>query len=398
MIAGADRGLGWRRSAFLSLGLRPFFLAGALWAALAMLLWIGMLTGTPMLPSAFDPVSWHAHEFLFGYLSAIIAGFLLTAVSNWTGRPPIMGAALAALVALWIAGRLAVAFSDHLTPAVVMAIDLSMPVALAATIAFELIKGRNWRNLIVLAMLTTLIAGNAVFHLEAIAGVYAANGVGLRIGLGASVMMIAVIGGRIVPSFTRNWLTKQGKTSLPSPPSRLDWIALLTLMLALVYWVASPGWALTGAAMVMAGLLHFGRLARWKGEATFGEPLVFVLHAGYAFVPIGTLALGLSILATDGSDTIGAQHLLMAGAIGLMTLAVMTRATLGHTGGELRADVRTAILYLFVIIAVVARVASGLAPSIGQDLLLVSATCWIAAFGGFVMVYGPYLIGSQRNP
>lgn len=398
MIASADRGLGWRRSALLSLGLRPFFLAGALWAALAMLLWIGMLTGTLMLPSAFDPVSWHAHEFLFGYLSAIIAGFLLTAVSNWTGRPPIMGAALAALVALWIAGRLAVAFSDHLTPAVVMAIDLSMPVALAATIAFELIKGRNWRNLIVLAMLTTLIAGNAVFHLEAIAGVYAANGVGLRIGLGASVMMIAVIGGRIVPSFTRNWLTKQGKTSLPSPPSRLDWIALLTLMLALVYWVASPGWALTGAAMVMAGLLHFGRLARWKGEATFGEPLVFVLHAGYAFVPIGTLALGLSILATDGSDTIGAQHLLMAGAIGLMTLAVMTRATLGHTGGELRADVRTAILYLFVIIAVVARVASGLAPSIGQDLLLVSATCWIAAFGGFVMVYGPYLIGSQRNP
>ncbi|MFP5511289.1 MAG: NnrS family protein, partial [Alphaproteobacteria bacterium] len=326
----------WTGPAILTFGFRPFFFGAAVWAALAMALWVPMLSGHLTLPTAFDPVSWHAHEFLFGYLGAVVAGFLLTAVPNWTGRLPIVGWRLGMLAGLWLAGRVAVAVSGSVPALPVAMVDLAFPVVFALLIAREIVAGKNWRNLIVLAMLGAFILGNALFHWEAAKGVYAAQGHGLRLGLGAGIMMIAFIGGRIVPSFTRNWLVKRRSTALPVPPMQaFDKGALAALLVALLLWVVLPLGALTGLVLALAGLLHALRLARWAGHRTLAEPLVTVLHAGYAFVPVGALALAAEILAPGGFGMAGAQHFWMAGAIGLMTLAVMTRATLGHTGQAL---------------------------------------------------------------
>jgi uncharacterized protein involved in response to NO len=383
----------WTGPAILTYGFRPFFLGAAVWAALAMALWVPMLSGLVVLSTAFDPVSWHGHEFLFGYLGAVVAGFLLTAVPNWTGRLPIVGWGLGALAALWFAGRVAVATSSALPPAVVAAVDLAFPLVLAIAIGREIVAGRNWRNLIVLGMLAVFALGNGLFHWEAARGGYAAQGHGLRLGLAAGLMMMAVIGGRIVPSFTRNWLARRGPGRLPVPPmQRFDLVALLVLLAALLLWVAWPLDLVTGAALVLAGALHLARLARWAGHRTLAEPLVAVLHAGYAFLPLGALALGAEIVAPGAIGAAAAQHLWMGGAIGLMTLAVMTRATLGHTGQALTAGPGTVAIYAALVAAVLARVAAGVWPGEAGLLHAAAGLFWIGAFGGFGVVYGGLLL------
>ncbi|TCO69189.1 NnrS family protein [Rhodovulum euryhalinum] len=393
MSGTAGKMRAWDGPAILSYGFRPFFLGAAVWAALAMAIWVGMLTGAPGLPTALDPVSWHAHEFLFGYLGAVVAGFLLTAVPNWTGRLPIVGWPLGALFGVWIIGRIAIAVSAVLPPVFVAAADLLFPVMLAAALAREIVAGRNWRNLIVLAMLGVLIAGNALFHWEAARGRIPAQGAGLRLGLAAGIMMIGVIGGRIVPSFTRNWLVRRQSPVLPTPPmQRFDTLALAALGLALLAWVAAPDATVTGAALIVAGGLHLGRLARWAGHRTGAEPMVLVLHAGYAFVPVGALAVGAAILWPAVLAPVAAQHLWMAGALGLMTLAVMTRATLGHTGQVLSADAGTITIYLLLVGAVLMRFLAGAFPTFASAFHVLSGLAWIGAFGGFSVRYGRYLL------
>ncbi|WP_297541096.1 NnrS family protein [Roseovarius sp.] len=397
MTSTAEQMRVWRGPAILSFGFRPFFLGAGLWAAGIMALWVPMLAGVLHLPTAFDPVTWHAHEFLFGYLGAVIAGFLLTAVPNWTGRLPIVGWPLAGLAALWLIGRGAVMLSAGMPPLAVALMDLAMPVGLGAVILREIVAGRNWRNLIVLAMLAVFALGNALFHWEAARGDYAAQGHGLRLGLAAVVMMIAVIGGRIVPSFTRNWLARRGAGRLPVPPmQRFDKGALVLLLGALAAWVIWPEAAATGGALVMAGVCHAARLARWAGERTGAEPLVWVLHLGYAFVPVGALAVGLEALGSGILGAAAAQHLWMAGAAGLMTLAVMTRATLGHTGRRLTAGRATVLIYLALVVSVLARLAAGLWPAEAVLLHALAGTAWIAAFGGFAVLYGPLML--RRKP
>ena len=389
----AGRMRAWTGPALLSYGFRPFFLGGAVVAALAMALWVPMLAGALTLPTAFDPVSWHAHEFLYGYLGAVIAGFLLTAVPNWTGRLPITGWGLGGLALLWLAGRVAVALSAGLPAVAVAAVDLAFPAALAAAIGREIVAGRNWRNLVVLAMLAAFAAGNALYHLDAAKGAFAAQGAGLRLGLAASILMIAVIGGRIVPSFTRNWLAKRGPGRLPVPPmQRFDRLALAVLLAALLLWLALPDHPATGAALAAAGALHLLRLARWAGDRTLAEPLVAVLHAGYLFLPLGALAMAAEILLPGLIGRAAAQHLWMGGAIGLMTLAVMTRATLGHTGQALTAGPATLAIYAALVLAVLARVGAGIWPGQAAALHVVSGLCWIGAFGGFALAYGPLLL------
>ncbi|WP_428700057.1 NnrS family protein [Stappia sp.] len=397
MATSAERMRAWKGLAILTYGFRPFFLGSAVFAALAMAAWIPMLAGRLSLPTAFDPVSWHAHEFLFGYLGAVIAGFLLTAVPNWTGRLPLVGWPLAGLFTLWLSGRIVVAVSAGLPASLVAAVDLAFQVVLAGAILRELVAGRNWRNLVVLAMLALMIAGNLLFHLDAARGEYAAQGSGLRLGLAAAVLMIAVIGGRIVPSFTRNWLVKRGETRLPRPLGRFDKAALLALFVALALWVVMPEGVSTGIALMAAGALHALRLSRWAGARTGAEPLVWILHAGYGFVPAGALALGTAILFPGMLGTAAAQHLWLAGAIGVMTLAVMTRATLGHTGQALAAGPGTALVYLLLICSVLMRVLAGLSPAQAEMLYVLSALTWISAFAGFAVLYGPLLARYRKT-
>ena len=389
--SSAEQLRAWRGPALFSFGFRPFFLFGAVWGVAAMGLWILALNGAVDLPTRFDPVSWHAHEFLFGYLGAVLAGFLLTAVPNWTGRLPMVGWKLAGLFALWCAGRAVILVSALGPFAVSAAIDLAFPVVLGTLILQEIVAGKNWRNLIVLGLLTVFPAANLVFHIEAAKGFHAAQGYGLRLGLATALMMIGVVGGRIIPSFTRNWLARSDDPARPAPPmQRFDKIVLLASVGILLLWVAQPAHPVTGVALIVMGLLHVLRLIRWQGHRTLGDPLVWVLHVTYGFVPLGAVVMGGTILL-DGSGQTAAQHLWMAGAIGGMTLAVMTRATLGHTGQPLVANRATVAVYLCLFGSVAARVlATGL-----PQLTTVSGTLWIAAFGLFALAYGPALLQAK---
>jgi uncharacterized protein involved in response to NO len=210
-------------------------------------------------------------------------------------------------------------------------------------------------------------------------------------------MLIALIGGRIVPSFTRNWMAKQGIAPLPAPMDRLDMAALVLTAAALVAWLIAPISIVAGAALVAAGAATLARLARWRGWRTGAEALVLILHAGYFWLGVAFILLGLSALAPTAVTPSTGVHALTAGAIGVMTLAVMTRATRGHTGRALTAPWGTQLIYVLVNLGALARVASGLAPDAYTPLLIASALLWGAAFALFAVIYGP-MLANRRIP
>ena len=377
----------YRGPALLSYGFRPFFLGGAIWAGAAMALFFLILQGGPALPTAFDIVDWHIHELLYGYLPAVAAGFLLTAVPNWTGRLPISGAPLAALFAIWLAGRAAVATSALTGPVFTAAADLLFLIVLGATVGREIVLSKNFHNLKILLLVALLGAGDLVFHVEAASG---ASDYGRRIGIAAAILMISLIGGRIVPSFTRNWLAQRGPDNLPAAFGRFDAAVLVLSAAALFLWIAAPEATITAAGCALAGVLQLVRLARWKGHRTLSEPLVAILHAAYFFVPIGFLLTALTAVSDAASPAAGI-HAWTVGAIGLMTLAVMTRASLGHAGRPLTATRWIVAIYLCAGVAAIARIvaAFGVEPQIA---LYTAALGWILAFWGFSAVFGPLLL------
>ena len=373
----------------LASGFRPFFLFGSIYAGLAILVWLPVFHGELTLTSAFAPRDWHVHEMLYGYLPAVITGFLFTAIPNWTGRLPIQGTPLLTLVIVWIAGRLSVTFSAETGWLAAMLVDASFLSLVAAAAAREILAGRNWRNLNVVILILLLLAGNVAFHLEA--HFHGAADTGIRIGIAVIVMLIGMIGGRIVPSFTRNWLVRENPGRLPAPFGRFDMIVVAVSALALMAWVADSASQYTGAALALAGLLHLVRLGRWAGDRTWRERLVLILHVGYAFVPLGFL---LNAASAFGLVPTGAGvHAWMVGAAGTMTLAVMSRATLGHTGQQLTASLATQAIYAAVIVAALSRICAVIEPTQSEPLLLVAAFAWAAAFFGFAIAFGPLLVG-----
>ncbi len=392
MPPALERRLKYAGPALFSYGFRPFFLGGAVWSVACIVLWVPQLTGDLSLRTAYPPLDWHIHEMLYGYVAAVIAGFLLTAIPNWTGRLPISGPPLMALAGLWLAGRFAILFSAQIGIPLAASIDVAFLATLAFVAAREIISGRNWRNLRVLLLIGVLIAGNIVFHTE----VYLSGSAdyGIRIGIGAVIMLISLVGGRIVPSFTRNWLARRDNGRLPAPFSRFDIASIALSLVSLAVWVALPDRIITGVALVVAAVVQFVRLARWAGDRTTSDRLVLVLHVGYAFVPIGFAFLGASIFDPAVVPTSIGIHAWTAGAFGLMTLAVMTRASLGHTGQPLAAGLGTQAIYLCVLCAALLRMIAGFE---GSTLLMeLASVAWVAAFGGFVLLYGPTL--SQRRP
>jgi uncharacterized protein involved in response to NO len=376
--------------ALFSYGFRPFFLGGAAWAAFGILLWLPQFLGEFTVATALTPLDWHIHEMLYGYTAAVMAGFLLTAIPNWTGRLPVNGNSLAALAALWLAGRIAILMSAIIGIAAAATIDIAFLVVLAAVAAREIVAGRNWRNLRVLAVLGVLIAGNVVFHLES--AFRGSAEYGIRVGISAAILMITLVGGRIVPSFTRNWLARREPGRLPVPFGQFDMVSVAAGAVALGGWIAAPGHAAVGMLLFAAGLIHAARLARWAGDRTTPDRLVLVLHAGYAFVPLGFVLTGLAAIGIEVPPSAGI-HAWTAGAIGLMTLAVMTRASLGHTGQPLQASMAMQAIYGCALLAAVFRIVAAFNGDIW--LLHAAAFAWIAAFGGFVVVYGPLLAGRR---
>jgi len=369
--------------ALLSYGFRPFFLFGSLYAGLTILAWLPMFYGELELSTAFTPRDWHIHEMLYGYLSAVITGFLLTAVPNWTGRMPLQGRPLFVLVLVWAVGRIAVTVSARIGWEAAAATDNAFLLLVGAAMAREIIKGRNWRNLKVLIALGILVTGNIVFHVEA--HVLGTAEYGIRLGIAATMMLIMLIGGRIIPSFTRNWLARENPGRLPAPFGRFDMVSMIVAGVALLAWIAAPGWRATGAALIAAGVLHAVRLARWAGERTWRDRLVLVLHVAYAFVPLG---FGLTGLASLGLLSSAAGiHAWTAGAMGVMTLAVMSRASLGHTGRALVASATVQGLYLLLVVGALARVCAAIHPDWSDALLHLSGLSWSGAFLGFALAY-----------
>ncbi|QNN64651.1 NnrS family protein [Sphingomonas rhizophila] len=309
-------------------------------------------------------MSWHRHEMLFGYLGAVIAGFLLTAVPNWTGRLPIAGGQLASLALLWVTARAAMFFSASTGAAIAALLDVGFLLVLALVCAREVLIARN-RNVPVVGAVLLLALASAADHAEA-AQLLASDGAGWRAGFAIVLLLIALIGGRIIPSFTANWLIKQGQARLPRQPSTFDFATIGVTAVGLGCWVfgVAAGW---GAALLIgAGLLQIVRLARWQGLRTTADPLVFILHLSYAWLPLGLVLLGMSLLVPT-QPTSSALHAMAAGAMASMTLAVMTRATLGHTGRKLHADFGTTCIYLLVTLGAATRVA---APWLPFDYML----------------------------
>jgi len=376
-------------------GFRPFFASGALWALVALTLWLGALSGTFTLPTHFDPLAWHRHEMLFGFVGAVVAGFLLTAIPNWTGRLPIAGGPLALLFGLWLAGRASVLLSAQLGTLVAALLDVGFYVILAALAAREVFASKNRNVPIVLLVLLFAIA-NALDHAAA-AGIIDDEGLGTRAAIVIVIMMISLIGGRVVPSFTRNWLAKQGaKSGLPTQPGRFDIIVITATALAMAGWLIAPFNHSVGMVLVLAAALQLVRLARWSGVSAWRDPLVLVLHIGYAWVPVGLGLLGLSIVGTAVPYS-SAIHALTAGAMATMILAIMTRATLGHTGRELKASAATTMIYALVTIGALGRVAAPLLPMDYMLAVRLSGMAWGGAFLLFLLVYGPKLVGPRPD-
>jgi uncharacterized protein involved in response to NO len=392
---GTPRGLALQGPTILSYGFRPFFLGAGIFAIISMVLWIcALIEGWPLGGDSYGALYWHAHELLFGYGGAALAGFMLTAIPNWTGRLPVSGLPLLGLLLLWLAGRIVMLSPDYFGVYPAAAVEAAFFPTLAILAAIEIIAGHNWKNLKIVLALIFLSTVNLAFHALVVTG--SDPQAILRAGISGFVMLVAIVGGRMVPSFTRNWLAKAGPAALPSPFDRIDRVSLVSLAAALGAWTIVPEHIATVFLCGGAAILHGYRWSRWLGWRTWREPLLLQLHLAYGFLPIG---LALMALAAWGTvSPFSALHVLTVGVIGNMTLAVMTRATLGHTGRSLVASRRTTTAYAALVLATLLRPLAELVPEHYQHILAVSGACWIAAFTLFVFEYGPFLLAPRLTP
>jgi uncharacterized protein involved in response to NO len=382
---------------FLSIGLRPFFLLAGLYGCLAMALWLAWIgAGVSPFPAApatapIANVIWHGHEMLFGFAAAVIAGFLLTAVPNWTGAAPLSGAPLAALACLWIAGRLAIWLSDMLPTIAVAIADLAFLPALGIAVAVPLVRARVFRNIVFLALLAVLFAANLVVHLDIMGWTGANAGAGNLLGLNLVVLLITIVGGRVVPAFTANWLKAEGIKATVHRRPPLDALTIAATAAVLVAELAAAADAVTGALALVAAVLHLVRLAGWQTRRVLGAPIMWILHVGYGWLTIGFALKALALLS-DVIAPASAVHALSVGAVGSMTLGVMSRAALGHTGRALRVATAITVAYVLVSLAALLRIAGpAVLPAATAETIAASGISWVFAFGIFTWVYWPIL-------
>lgn len=389
MVTSAETIRAYSGSALFERGYRPFFLGAVVFSALALPLWLVALRTGLGPPAYLGPREWHVHEMVFGYLGAVIAGFLLTAIPNWTGRLPVAGRALALLAGFWLAGRVAMLVSSG-APVAGAVIDSAFLCVFAAIAWREVLAGRNRRNLPICVLVTLLAAANIGFHVAAIRGLDLA--IAERVALAATAVLIMLVGGRIVPSFTRNWLAKQGATALPAAFGLADKLAMAAAAAALIAWIVAPQAVVSAVLFAIGAIMLALRLARWRGFATFAEPLVIILHIGYAWLPLWCALMALQIGWPALLDASTALHALTAGAIGTMTVAVMTRATLGHSGRPLAADWMTSVVYILVVAAAALRVLTPLLPFDALAMLTIAGAAWSAGFALFAIGYAPIFL------
>lgn len=376
--------------ALFSYGFRPFFLGGALFAGVAVPVWVLTFAGAIGSSFLYAPREWHVHEMLFGFLPAVMTGFLLTAIPNWTGRLPLRGMPLVSLWVLWLAGRLFVAAPGPV-PVIAAVIDASFLVMLAAFVWREIAAAGSWDRLPIGLLISLYTGANILFHVLALHG--SATDVPERLALSIILLLLTVIGGRVTPVFTGEYLKEQRITIQPASFSFVDRLSMLLVLIAALAWIVQPEGQAAGALFIAAGLANLIRLSRWRGWMAWREPLVFILTVGYGWVALSLLALGGALL--DMLPAANAAHALTTGAVGTMTLAIMTRASLGHTGRPKHAGPVTLAIYLLVNLGAIVRVftpASEATTGLTHLLLGMAAGGWSGAYLLFALVYGAILV------
>ena len=384
----------WKARRHLEPGLPAVFLGAALWAVLAIGVWPFVFSGDVELPTAFSPIDWHAHEMIFGYVAAVVAGFLMTAIPNWTGRLPVSGWPLIGLTALWAAGRLAMFEFARLGDPLSALADCAFLVVFAAMVAREVIAGRNWRNAKVVALVAILAIANIAYHWRTPAS--ASLPIAQRAALALIVMLILLVGGRVTPSFTSSWLGRQGASKPPAPFAKPDATVMLVSGLALAAWVAAPDAAWTAPLSLAAGLGNSG-----GSRAGAGSPPAAMCWCSCFTSASGSPRPDFCSLPAMPSRPLrvpfdASVHVWAIGGAGAMTLAMMTRASLGHSGRALVATTATKAAYALIVVALrrasCARVSS---PPSRSALLHMAATAWVAAFASFLLGYAPLLARRQ---
>ncbi len=383
---------------FLSAGFRFYFLAASVFAVLAMGLWLAWLALAVPVPGggAMPPGQWHGHEMIFGYALAVVSGFFLTAVPGWGGDFRPRQTFIAATGALWLAGRLAMLAMGHLPAGLVALADLAFLPVMTQGLARSLARNPKSLNIVFLMLLIFLIAANLMFHAEALGFITGFAPQALRLGLFSVLAMVALLGGRVVPAFTRNALLRRdGDAHLPVLRPRLDQAGVFAAMaVAAALGLGLPA-MITGGLAALACALNAVRLSGWRGGRTLHDPLLWVLHLGFLFMVLAQGALAVQMVAGQGDD-LAVVHLAGIGAIGIMTLAMMSRASLGHTGRALKAPPPVALAYGLVALAAVLRALGPLlAPAHAPGEILLSGFMWLAGFSLFLWRYLPILAGPE---
>lgn len=389
--AGIDKApAGWVLFGF---GFRPFFLMAGLFSVLATAAWLGVYFGGLPAVSSYPPSLWHAHEMLFGFTLAAATGFLLTAVPNWTGAPPVRGGLLAALTAVWLAGRIAVWAAPSVPLALAAVIDIAFIPFLAAVVLPALLRGKG-RNLVFMVVLGLLTVANLLFHLEAV-GIFAGAARGTTLAVDSIALLIAIIGGRVTPAFTANVLrfrAMQGGPQLEvTVKPWLNQTAIASIAAVIAVDLVAAGSFIAGLVALAAAALNGWRMAGWQTAAVLRLPIMWVLHLGYGWLVLGLAVKGLAPL-TEVLPASVALHGITIGAIGTMTLALMSRASLGHTGRPLAAPRAMALAYALPSLAALVRLVAPLAaPELYDVSVMVSGLLWGLGFAIFAVLFWPIL-------
>ena len=375
---------------FMSYAFRPFFLLNGFFAVVVISIWLMALHGTGPASVPAIMLYWHGHEMVVGFAMAAMAGFVLTAVATWTDRPPLQGKLLGVLVFSWLLGRLAMMAAARLPYWLVASVDTIFPFLLVLLVGREVVGGGNRRNYPIVGITLVLAVLNLLYHLGTLRILPGMERLALYFLIHLMLLMITVIAGRIIPNFTANWLRARGHERLPVIHPVTDGITVVATIATGVSVSLTPFGPVTGILAMVAALSHAVRLARWRGLATTSEPLLFVLHVAYLWLPVGYALTALAAFGLVFPAT-AALHALTMGAIGNMILAVTSRVALAHTGRSLHAPRLIVISYAILNAAVVARVLSPLNPGLYIEIIDLSALGWIVTFAIFTAVYWPVL-------
>lgn len=382
--------------ALLRYGFRPFFLGAGLLASLLIPWWAASYTFSIPLGTNWPPTLWHAHEMLFGFFGAAVAGFLLTAVPSWTGTRGFAGWPLALLASLWLLGRIAVASSALWPLPAVAAIDLAFLPALGALVLPPLVRARN-RNTPLLVVIGAWWAIDVGFYVSLAHHDTEASLHALVVGIDVILVLVTVVGGRIVPAFTASALKQRGKAGAVRAWPGITPVAVGSMVAVALSDLIWADGKLAGMIAGIAAMAQAVRLAQWRTEKTLRQPIVWILHLAYAWLPVG-LALKAIALLTGAASAAFWLHALTIGAAATMILAVMTRASLGHTGRPLIVDPAIVLAYLLLTAAALVRV-FGLAVLrlAYPQVILFSAALWTGAFALFTSIYGPMLLAPRAD-